>query len=258
MNSHHDARLFGLQIGVGSLKSLLDQAMISVSDRHPPFKFACANPHSLVAAQKTPRFMTALQACNAVVADGVGVTLIGRLTGIDVGPRITGLDFFLGLMSRLDRRGGRAFLFGSSDAVLERMVSRTRRDFPNVIVETLSPPFGEWSDAHNDAMITRIREAKPDVLWVGMTAPKQEIWVHTNANRVDVPVVGSVGAVFDYYAGTVKRAPQWLCKLGLEWLYRLAGEPRRLWRRTLISAPIFVFLVVRERLATMWRGAANS
>lgn len=257
MKSHHDAKLLGLQIGVGSLNSLLDQAMIAVSDRHPPFKFACANPHSLVAARNNPKFMTALKACDAVVADGVGVTLVGRLTGVDVGPRITGLDFFMGFMSRLNRRGGRAFFFGSSDAVLQRLVARLNRDFPKVAIEVLSPPYGEWSEAQNDAMVARIREAKPDVLWVGMTAPKQELWVHANASRANVPVVGSIGAVFDYYAGTIKRAPQWLCNLGLEWLYRLLGEPKRLWRRTVVSAPLFLLLVMRERLVVMLRRAAN-
>lgn len=248
MKSLRKTELLGLQIGVGSLESLLQRAMVSVCDRHPPFKFACANPHSLVAAQSDANFLRALRACDAVVADGVGVTLVGRLTGVQVGPRITGTDFFLGLMSKLNRRGGRAFFFGSSDEVLKRMVARAGRDFPNVHIEVLSPPYGQWSDADNDAMIARIRDAKPDVLWVGMTAPKQEKWVNDYAQRMDVPVVGSIGAVFDYYAGKVHRAPQWLCDLGLEWLYRLAQEPGRLWRRTFVSAPQFLILALRERL----------
>jgi N-acetylglucosaminyldiphosphoundecaprenol N-acetyl-beta-D-mannosaminyltransferase len=201
--------------------------------------------------------MHALHACDAIVPDGVGVTLVGRLTGVRVGPRITGMDFFLGLMSKLNRRGGRAFFFGSSDVVLRRMVLRAQQEFPNVQVDVLSPPYGQWSEADNDAMIARIRAAQPDVLWVGMTAPKQEKWVHDNARKVDVPVVGSIGAVFDYYAEVVHRAPQWLCNLGLEWLYRLVFEPRRLWRRTFVSAPQFLLLALRERLFGELRRSAG-
>lgn len=97
-------------------------------------------------------------------------------------------------------------------------------------------------------MVEHIRAARPDVLWVGMTAPKQEKWVHANAAALDVPVIGSVGAVFDFFAGTNPRAPRWMCALGIEWVYRLAREPRRMWRRTVISAPRFLRMVVSRHV----------
>ncbi|HKE95089.1 MAG TPA: WecB/TagA/CpsF family glycosyltransferase, partial [Povalibacter sp.] len=96
------------------------------------------------------------------------------------------------------------------------------------------------------SIVDRINEARPDVLWVGMTAPRQEKWVHQTLRELNVPVVGSVGAVFDFYAGTVQRAPRWFCRMGLEWLYRLLKEPQRLWRRTFVSGPAFLWLVLRE------------
>jgi N-acetylglucosaminyldiphosphoundecaprenol N-acetyl-beta-D-mannosaminyltransferase len=117
-----------------------------------------------------------------------------------------------------------------------------------VTIETLSPPFGTWSAEQQADVMQRIRAAQADVLWVGMTAPKQEKWMHAHAEECGVPVIGAVGAVFDYYAGTVRRAPQWICRFGFEWLYRLLGEPRRLWRRTLVSGPQFAWLLLRERL----------
>jgi len=244
-------KLLGLRIGAGSFKSLLDRAMFAIESGKPPFKFACANPHSLVAARRDKSFMEALCACDAVVADGIGVTLAGRLTGVDVGPRITGLEFFSGIMQSLNRRGGRVFFFGSSDGVLEQIRMRCRTDYPNLHIEVYSPPYGEWPEQENQQMIGMINDSKPDVLWVGMTAPKQEKWMHRNAAQLQVPVIGAVGAVFQYYAGEVKRAPEWICRLGFEWLYRLAGEPRRLWRRTIISAPLFLYFVMRERLALL-------
>lgn len=240
--------LLGVRLGSFTLDSLVGHAMRSVEEGGRPFTFACANPHSLVAAQQDECFLSALQSCSAVVADGVGIRFVGRLTGLDVGPRITGADFFRSLMASLNRRGARVFFFGSHDGVLGQIVARAQRDYPNVHVQTLSPPFGAWSEEQNASLLRQIEDARPDVLWVGMTAPKQEKWVHANAARLNVPVIGSIGAVFDFYAGTVRRAPEWMCAAGLEWLYRLAREPQRLWRRTLLSAPAFLWLVVRNHV----------
>lgn len=97
-------------------------------------------------------------------------------------------------------------------------------------------------------MVAKIQEARPDVLWVGMTAPKQEKWVEENRRQLDVAVIGSIGAVFDFYAGTHPRAPQWICKMGIEWMYRVIREPRRMWRRNFISSPKFVALVIWRHL----------
>jgi N-acetylglucosaminyldiphosphoundecaprenol N-acetyl-beta-D-mannosaminyltransferase len=247
-------QLLGLQIGAGALDSLVDRAITAVADRTSYMKFACANPHSLVAAQNDPDFMSALRCCEATVADGIGVTLIARLTGVRVGPRITGHEFFSTLMSRLNQRGGTAFFLGSRDTVLRLIAARAARDYPKVKVEYLSPPFGNWSDEVNAEIVATIRAANPDVLWVGMTAPKQEKWVQGNAAELQVPVIGSIGAVFDYYAGTVRRAPTIFCRLGLEWLYRLALEPARLWRRTLVSMPVFVALALGEHARLLISG----
>lgn len=248
MKSADEQEFLGVRIGGHDLRGLLDAAVASMDERVAPFTFACANPHSLVVAQADADFRRALQACSAVVADGVGVTVAGRLAGVDVGPRITGADFFLGLMARLNRRGGRAFFLGSKDSVLGQIVSRVRREYPRLHIDVLSPPYGEWSEATNRELLNRIAEAKPDVLWVGMTAPRQERWVHGNLAALQVPVIGCIGAVFDFYAGTVRRAPRWICDAGLEWLYRLSREPRRLWKRTMISGPAFLWLVMRNHM----------
>lgn len=97
-------------------------------------------------------------------------------------------------------------------------------------------------------MVQVINDAKPDVLWVGMTAPKQEKWVEGNRRQLNAPVIGSIGAVFDFYAGTCARAPQLVCRMGLEWIYRLMMEPGRMWRRSFISSPIFVWLMIRRHV----------
>jgi N-acetylglucosaminyldiphosphoundecaprenol N-acetyl-beta-D-mannosaminyltransferase len=245
-------KLLGVPVGVQDLTRLLDAASAAIADQRSafvsPFTFACANPHSLVVAQSDVDFRSALQSCSAVVADGVGVTMAGRMVGADVGSRITGHDFFLGMMARLNQRGGRVFFLGATVAVLEAITIRAREQFPNLDVQGLAPPFGDWDQTTNAQIVACIRNAKVDLLWVGMTAPKQEKWVHANAYACEVPIIGSIGAVFDFYAQTVERAPAIICRAGLEWLYRLVREPKRLWKRTLVSGPTFFWLVFRERL----------
>lgn len=212
--------------------------------------FACANPHSLVTAQEDMEFLHALNRASHVVADGVGVSMVAKALGMHIRQRITGHDFFMNVMRALEQRGGgRVFFFGSSNAVLKLIRTRCAAEFPRVTVcGVLSPPFRVWSEEENAAMLKYINAARPDVLWVGMTAPKQEKWVESNRGELQVPVIGSIGAVFDFFAGTYPRAPAWMCRLGVEWLYRLLKEPRRMWRRNLISSPLFVLLVLRRHL----------
>ena len=244
-----DRRLLGVRIGTRSLPDLVSAAQSSIAGGSgQQFIFACANPHSLVVARTDAEFRRALETASAVVADGVGCQWGAAISGACVGPRITGTDFFLSVMSALDRTSGRAFFFGSSDAVLGKLAARVGRDFPRVSITCLSPPFRPWTEEENARMIGEIHRFKPDVLWVGMTAPKQEKWSASNAARLQVPVIGSIGAVFDYYAGVTHRAPQWVCNLGLEWLYRLPREPKRLWRRTFVSAPAFLWFALMERM----------
>lgn len=247
--------VLGVPVGPSSLPQLIGQSLQAISRAgdpgHTPFVFACANPHSLSVACQDQVFSDALRAADAVVADGAGLTSVARICRRDVGPRITGSDYFESLMTALDARGGgRVMFFGSSRDVLHRIEARAAREYPQVsVVGMISPPYGEWDGAQDDAFIERINALAPDVLWVGMTAPRQEKWVERNRGRLSTAVIASIGAVFDYYAQTTKRAPRWICDSGLEWAYRLSREPTRLWRRTLVSAPKFVTLVVSEALA---------
>jgi N-acetylglucosaminyldiphosphoundecaprenol N-acetyl-beta-D-mannosaminyltransferase len=242
--------MLGIRIGHGSIGEVIDRSLRAVDGASSQCVFACANPHSLVETEKDEAFRRALNDATLVVADGIGVSVASTLLNIDVGPRITGFEYFDGLMRAMNsRRSGRVFFFGSTDAVLQKIADRFAAAYPNLtLCGTYSPPFRPLSPDENRDVIERVRAARPDVLWVGMTAPKQEKWVHANAVALGVPVIGSVGAVFDFFAGTHRRAPDWMCHLGLEWVYRLVREPRRMWRRTVISAPRFFGLVFRRHV----------
>lgn len=250
MTTRDAGYLLGIPIDRKSFSLVIEESLTAVEVKTLQRVFACANPHSLVVAQKDEEFKSALTHADLVVADGVGASLMARLIGCRLGPRITGTDYFQGVLHALQRCGsGRVFFFGSSQQVLDRIAKRFAVDFPALtLCGSLSPPFGTWSEIENLRMVREINDTKPDVLWVGMTAPKQEKWVAANRRQLNVPVIGSIGAVFDFYAGTYSRAPKWVCGLGLEWAYRLLLEPRRMWQRNFVSAPKFVWLVLMRHV----------
>jgi N-acetylglucosaminyldiphosphoundecaprenol N-acetyl-beta-D-mannosaminyltransferase len=238
--------MLGITLDKKDLRQALDDAASAIGKSGEKIVFACANPHSIVVAQTDIPFMRALNDATLTVADGVGVTMMAKFAGIEIGPRITGSDYFFAVMEMLAKRGGgRVFFFGSSQKVLDLIAARMAQEYPTInLCGTLSPLYGAWSDAQNIQYIQQVNDSSPDVLWVGMTAPKQEKWVHDNAAQLNAPVIGSIGAVFDFFAGTYPRAPQWMTQCGLEWLYRFIKEPKRMWRRAFVSNPRFVCLVL--------------
>lgn len=212
---------------------------------------ACANPHSLVVAKRDQLFSDALHQADILIPDGAGIILAAKVLGLPINQRVAGSEFFLGLSERLSSNGGaRYFFLGSSDHVLSLLRQRLEREFPRITVcGTLSPPYKpKFSAEENSAMVAAINAAQPDVLWVGMTAPKQEKWIYENRSKLEVPFSAAIGAVFDFYAGTKKRSSIFWCRLGLEWLPRFLKEPKRLWERNLKSTPIFLWWILREKI----------
>jgi len=186
-----------------------------------------------------------------VTPDGMGMLIASRILGGRIHKRITGSGIFRELSYALNREVGfRYFFLGSTQENLAHFQNKMQEDFPNIeIAGMYSPPFKpEFSFEENNVMVDAVNHAEPDVLWVGMTAPKQEKWIYLHKDRLNVKFIGAVGAVFDFYIGTVKRSNSWFLEHGLEWLPRLIQEPRHLWNRTLISAPLFLMRVLMQRL----------
>ena len=183
------------------------------------------NAHSYNTAQQDLLFAEALQQGDVLIPDGASIVKACRWLNAKSKPkeRIAGWDLFEFEMERLNQSGGKCFFMGSSEKVLKLIKRRSKVDFPNIEVETYSPPYKpEFSKAENNAIISAINKANPDLLWIGMTAPKQEKWVYTHWNELQIHChCGAIGAVFDFYAGTVKRAPVWWQRNSLEWCYRL-------------------------------------
>lgn len=214
--------------------------------------------YSYVVAQEDNFFAEALTKCDYLMPDGAGIVKACRWLKAKCQPRerIAGWDLFIFEMQRLEGRGKReegrklrVMFLGSSEKVLSLIRERAAKDYPNLDVVTYSPPYKpEFSDEDNEAMIKAIKEADPDLLWIGMTAPKQEKWAYKHWDELNIHChCGTIGAVFDFYAGTVKRAPLWWQEHSLEWLYRLLMEPRRMWRRYIIGNTKFLYYIYKER-----------
>ncbi len=203
------------------------------------------NAHSYNTARRDPLFAEALTQGDVLIPDGVSIVKACRWIGAKSRPeeRIAGWDLFEYEMQRFERKGGTVMFMGSSERVLRLIVDRAAEVYPHLRVVTYSPPYKpEFSDDDNRAIIEAINAARPDLLWIGMTAPKQEKWTYSHWPELDIDChVGTVGAVFDFFAGTVERAPLWWQRHGLEWLYRLIKEPRRMWRRYIIGNVLFLW-----------------
>ena len=209
------------------------------------------NAHSFNTAQKDDLFAEALTNGDYLIPDGASIVKACQWVDAKSKPseRIAGWDLFEFEMGRLNEKGGRVMFMGSSEKVLALIKEKTASVYPNLEVVTYSPPYKpEFSDEDNKKIIQAINEANPDLLWIGMTAPKQEKWTYSHWKELDIHChVGTIGAVFDFFAGTSQRAPLWWQEHSLEWLYRLVKEPKRMWRRYVIGNPLFIWNVLKEK-----------
>ena len=220
------------------------------------------NAHSFNTAKTDSLFAEALTNGDALIPDGVSIVKACKWIKAKSQPkeRIAGWDLFFFEMNKLEKeseeRRGKSeeskcltvMFMGSSQKVLDLIVKRAAVDYPHLRVVTYSPPYKpEFSDEDNKAIIDAINAANPDLLWIGMTAPKQEKWTYSHWKELNIHChVGTIGAVFDFFAGTVERAPLWWQEHGLEWLYRLIKEPKRMWRRYIIGNTLFLWNMTKE------------
>jgi exopolysaccharide biosynthesis WecB/TagA/CpsF family protein len=208
---------------------------------------AATSMHGIVEAQHDPSFKEILNATDAIVPDGMPLVWLGRRRGHNLPRRVYGPDLMLDFCEKTAQRGYRHFFYGGEPGVAERLAESLTRRFPSLqVCGTFSPPFRPLNPKEDEEIVEFICRATPDVLWVGLGAPKQERWMHEHRDKLQVPVVASVGAAFDFLSGRRMQAPLWMREHGLEWLFRLLQEPRRLWRRYLIYGAQFLFYLWQD------------
>ena len=210
------------------------------------------NAFSYNNARRDVLFEEALTKGDVLIPDGISIVRACKWLKAKSRPkeRIAGWDLFTFEMHKLNEKGGKVMFLGSSEKVLKLIREKAALVYPNIEVVTYSPPYKPQFTVEDDLnMVKAINDADPDLLWIGMTAPKQEKWTYANWDRLNIHChVGTIGAVFDFFAGTHKRAPMIWQRLGFEWLYRLLAEPRRMWRRYILGNALFLSLIVREKI----------
>jgi N-acetylglucosaminyldiphosphoundecaprenol N-acetyl-beta-D-mannosaminyltransferase len=209
------------------------------------------NAYTLSLAVRDEAFRAVLDAGDLNLSDGHYVAMVGRRRGLaEMSSRVYGPDLMAAVLDRGRNRELRHYLYGSTPETVQRLGAALAERYPGVsVVGAESPPFRPLSGDETEQMVQRIRATRPDIVWVGLGTPRQDVFVHDFRDRLGTTLV-PVGAAFDFFAGTKPMAPQWVQQRGLEWAYRLATEPRRLWKRYLVGNPVFVYGVVREEART--------
>ena len=205
--------------------------------------------HGVMESQRDTKLKQIHNNAGLVTPDGMPLVWLSRLKGFCWVERVYGPDLMLALCKQSLVEGYRHYFYGGADGVAEKLVARLSRQFSGLqIAGFWSPPFRPLTPDEDEALIQRINGAQPDIVWVGLSTPKQEYWMHEHLGRVSAPVMIGVGAAFDFHAGVKRQAPRWMQRSGLEWSFRLLSEPRRLWRRYLINNPLFIWMVLLQAL----------
>ncbi len=216
---------------------------------HRNAQYICVRDvHGIMRAQDDPALMAIHDGAGLVTPDGMPLAWTLKARGYQDAGRVCGADLVAALCEASVPAGTRHYLYGGKPGVAERMAAKLTEMFPGLQIMGLgTPPFRPLTAEEDVATVAEISATRPDIVWVGLSTPKQEYWMRDHVNRIPGATLIGIGAAFDFYAGDVKRAPRWMHSSGLEWLHRLISEPRRLWHRYLVLAPKFVALMARGR-----------
>ena len=241
--------ILGAPVSVITMKTAVQTIQNWVRARRA--SYVCVRDvHGLMLARHDPQIMQIHQAAGMVTPDGMPLVWVSKLRSkLKVG-RVCGSDLMDALCDAGQAEGLRHYFYGGKAGIPEAMINNLRSKYPALTVAgSYSPPFRALTAEEDTCIVDAINESCAQVVWVGLSTPKQELWMRDHVGRVRGATLIGVGAAFDFHSGAVARAPKWMQRRGLEWLYRLASEPSRLWRRYLVMAPLFIFSIIREQIA---------
>lgn len=208
------------------------------------------NANDAVAARQDERIRNATNNSSLTVADGISLVLVSWLSGHPIKKRVYGPDLMLEFLRFAELKGYSNFFYGTTPETLKHLIENLKRKFPKLIVAgSFSPPFNALTTQEDQDIVKTINKAAPDVVWVGLGTPKQQLWMYEHRGKLRVPVMIGVGAAFDFLSGLKPQAPRWIRDNGFEWLFRLATEPKRLWRRYLINNLLFIYYLGLEAVS---------
>jgi len=240
--------ILGVGISAINMPLALDQLACWIEERQRVYVVVCP-VHPIMASQFDDHQRAALNGAAMVTPDGMPVVYVSRIMGHRQVDRVYGPDLMLAFSAVLAQRGYTSYYYGGAEGVPEQLAETLTRRFPGLkVAGTYSPPFRALMPDEEQAVIDQINAAQPDVVWVGLGAPKQELWMAAMRERLNAPVLIGVGAAFDFLTGRKPQAPRWMQRHALEWVFRLAHEPRRLWQRYLLYNPLFILYVLLQLL----------
>jgi N-acetylglucosaminyldiphosphoundecaprenol N-acetyl-beta-D-mannosaminyltransferase len=240
-------RLFGLTVDDVTLAEAVER-VDSLIERGPVHQHVVINVNKVIASARDAALRGQMNACDLVTVDGQPILWAARLFGRPLRARVTGVDLMLALFARADERRYRVYLLGARPAVIDAVLERLRRDHPNIVIAGARD--GYWLPEEEYLVVATIAAARPDILLVAISSPAKEQFIARWKDQLQTSFVMGVGGAFDVYAGRTRRAPRWVQRLGAEWLFRVAQEPRRMWRRYAADAIAFVPILLRELRST--------
>lgn len=239
-----------LDIGISAID--MDDACSLIEDAvlRKLKKYVCVCPVStIMECKKDKRVFASVNAADLVTPDGMPTVWIGKLLGHKNISRVYGPELVQEICGISAKKGYKNYFFGSSPDVLNKLKERLSQEYPGLMISGIfSPPFRQPTMEEDNRIVNDVNGSNPDILWVGLGSPKQDLWMHEHRQRINAPVMIGVGAAFDFLAGTKPQAPRWIRNYGFEWLFRLVTEPRRLWRRYLIDNSLFLYYLSIEFL----------
>jgi N-acetylglucosaminyldiphosphoundecaprenol N-acetyl-beta-D-mannosaminyltransferase len=244
-----DFWVMGIRVNAVQISEVVDLMRQWIEDGRRGHYIAVTGMHGVSEAQEDVEFKRILNGASLVVPDGMPLVLLGRLHGHKLRRRVYGPELMMQFCETTAHSGYRHFLYGGAEGVAEQLAETLRARCPEIkVVGTYSPPFRSLTLQEGREVVGLIEAAAADIVWVGLSTPKQERWMAEYCPKLRVPVMVGVGAAFDFHTGRQRQAPVWMRENGLEWCFRLVAEPRRLWRRYLVNGSAFVCNVALELL----------
>ena len=250
--------VLGTQLDIIQISGVINCMSDWIKEKKYGKYIVVSNAYDVVTGRRDVKIKNAANASALTILDGISLVLIARLYGYAFGKRAYGPDLMLAFLKLSEEKGYSHFFYGSKVETLSLLVRNLKEKFPHLkVLGTYSPSFKPLSDDEDRVIVNIINKAAPDVLWVGLGTPKQQLWMYEHRDKLRVPVMVGVGAAFDFLAGVKPQAPRWVRDNGFEWLFRLVTEPKRLWRRYLINYPLFVYYVLVELVSKPIKSILN-
>jgi N-acetylglucosaminyldiphosphoundecaprenol N-acetyl-beta-D-mannosaminyltransferase len=253
--SPESVTLLGIPVNNVTMTEAIDWMVERMSGELPPAQVAFVNADCANIAYKNEEYRTVLESSDFVLADGIGMKLAGKLLRQEIKQNVNGTDLFPRLCAALEGTGRGIYFLGAQPGVVDRVAEWVQNNYPNVTIS--GTQHGYYENDEESAVIEKIRASGAGMIMIAFGAPRQDLWVARHLSEMGVPVAMGVGGLFDFYSGNKPRAPQWVREIGMEWVFRLAVEPQRLWKRYVVGNVIFLSRVIRERVSRNDKGCGR-